>query len=349
MSAAQAQILTPLRAHESWRRRLRVGLPDAARMLLAAMLAYVLAHALHLREVHWAVLSALITGRAQAGGTARAGAERLLATIAGAALAAAAAAARAWQVDGALLLFGVLAPLCLLATLKPAYRTAPIAALIVLSSGPIAGAGPLGTAIERTTEIALGALASVAVSLAVFPSRARAKVDEHGAAILHRLAQWLRLMPGEHAAGEAEKLREELRGELRELTVLVQTSGWRRRREEYGARVLRALMALHGDVGFLARTLARQPLRIDAGAVEFTQALQALAGQMDRVATASANRETLPAADEVRAALRDAIASQPQPVAVFLLRSIGIALGQAVAALGGAGAATPALSAAAGA
>jgi hypothetical protein len=56
--------------HASWRRRMRSGLPDAVRMLIAAMLAYALAHALQLREAHWAVLSALITGRAQAGGTA---------------------------------------------------------------------------------------------------------------------------------------------------------------------------------------------------------------------------------------------------------------------------------------
>lgn len=326
----------PLAAHLSWRRRMRAGLPDAARMLVGAMTAYVLAHLLQLHEAHWAVLSALVTGRAQAGGTARAGLERLFATIAGAALAAAVAAVRAWHVDGAVLLFCVLAPLCLLVTLKPAYRAAPVAALIVMSSGPIAGAGPLGTAILRTTEIALGALASVLVSLVVFPSRARAKAHEHAAAILHRLAEWLRCIAQADGGQGTEKLREDLRAELREMTVLAHTAGWRRKRDGQTVRLLRVLTALHGDVGFLARAVARKPLNVDASCAELALPLRAIARQMDDIGAAATSGGPLPSSAELRAALKNSAAAttlERDPIPAFLLRSIAIALAHVAAAL----------------
>jgi uncharacterized membrane protein YccC len=328
--------VTPLVAHASWPRRIRAGLPDAARMLCAAMLAYALAHALQLREAHWAVLSALITGRAQAGGTARAGVERLVATIAGAALAAGVAALHAWQIDGAVLLFAVLAPLCVLATVKPAYRTAPVAALIVLSSGLIAGSGPLGTAILRTTEIALGSLASIAVSLVVFPKRTQAKAAQHAAAILHRLAQWLRNMTHDDAPA-IEKLREELRAELRELTVLAHTAGWRRRRDAHTARLLRALMALQGDVGFVARSVARKPLQIDAGSADFSALLMQIAAILDTLGGAAMAGGAVPASDELRESIKAFAAARApgiqREVPLFLLRSLAFAVGQVIAAL----------------
>src|SRR5262249_54872278 len=143
------------------------------------------------------------------------------------------------------------------------------------SSGLIPGAGPFATAVLRTTEIALGSLASVAVSLIVFPSRAKAQTNELAAAILHRLAEWLRAVPRENDAKATETLREELRAELRELGVLAHTAGWRRGLEGQNARVLRVLTALHGDVGFLVRAIARKPLRIEASAPEFGAPLAA--------------------------------------------------------------------------
>ena len=307
---------------------MRVGLPDAARMLAAAMLAYLLARLLQLHEAHWAVLSALVTGRAQAGGTARAGVERLLATIAGAALAAAVAAIRAWHVDGGVLLFAVLAPLCLLVALKPAWRAAPIAALIVLSSGPVAGYGALDTAILRTVEIALGALASVAVSLSVFPARGEARARDHAAAILHRLAHWLRGIGSASEDAADEKLRDQLRADLRELGVLAHTAGWRRRRDAHAARLLRVLTALHGDVGFLARSVTRKSLQVGADGA-LAAPLHALAAQLDAAGNAASAGGALPAAAEVRAAVQQAAAGSAHdaaPVEAFLLRSVLIGL-----------------------
>jgi len=322
-----------LAQHLDWRRRLRDGLPDAARMLLAAMLAYALAHLLQLREAHWAVLTALITGRAQAGGTARAGAERLFATIAGAALAASVAALRAWHVDGAVLLFGVLAPLCLLVAVQPAFRTAPVAALIVLSSGLIAGTGPFVTAVLRTTEIALGSLCSVLVSMLVFPTRARAKSREQAATILHRLAEWLRRLRDDST--DTEQLREQLRTDLRELIVLARTAGWRKRQDNEAARLGRALMALQGDAGFLARALARKPLRdMDETSANALHAQIAnLAGALDAVATAAQGKGELPSRAQVQGTIASGSGAGVPPVAQYLLQSVAGSLLNVIAVL----------------
>lgn len=246
-----------------WRAHLRDNWPDAVRLFAAALLAYLLARLLGLREVHWAVLTALITARGHAGGTARAGVERLVATIAGAMLAMLVAYVRhIFDVDSGFLLFAALAPLCLLVAVKPAYRGAPVAALIVLSAHPAAGTGPLATAVLRTGEIALGAFACVLVAAVVFPSRARARARAHAATALRLLAHGLREMfASENAPGARfEALREPIRHELRELTILAQTSGWRKYADPEIARLLRLTYALNGDIAYLARAVARKPL-----------------------------------------------------------------------------------------
>ncbi|HZP67320.1 MAG TPA: FUSC family protein [Rudaea sp.] len=334
--ATSKEALPEAAARQRWPQRLRRGMPDAARMFAAAMLAYALAQALQLHEAHWAVLSALVTGRAEAGGTARASMERLAATIAGAALAAAAALARSWHIDGAVLLFSVLAPLCLLVALKPAYRAAPIAALIVLSSGLIAGQGPLGTAILRTTEIAVGGLASVLVSFALFPRRGRVKPRQHAAVALHHLAAWVRLLASAEPAARqrGENLREKVRAELRELTVLARTSGWREDRNGDTARLTKLVMALQGDIGFVARALARKPLRtaLTAIAGEFGAALAEIAARIDAIGLAL-DSGALPAADVPMPAY-DAFcrAATNAPIAQFLLHSLAASVAQLDAA-----------------
>lgn len=294
----------------SLRSQLRENWPDAARLLAAAMLAYALARALGLHEAHWAVLTALVTARGHAGGTARAGVERLVATIAGAALATAAASARhAFQIDQALILFVALAPLCLLVAVRPNYRGAPVAALIVLSAGPAAGLGPLGTALLRTGEIAIGAVASVLVSAVVFPSRGKARPRGHAAAILRSVSRWLRLLSAGDGVGEdcTEVLRETIRKELRELTILAHTSGWRKLQDRDLARLLKIVSAVNADTGFLARALARKPLDRVAQVLRepLDGVLDALAAAFERSADALGGSAAAPSREEVGAALKN--------------------------------------------
>src|SRR5262245_44810780 len=93
--------------------RLRRGWPDAVRMILAAVGSFALSQALHLPEAFWAVLTALVATRPHAAGTARAGVDRLIGTVAGAAVATAFALTHL-HLTQLELLFAVLVPLCLL-------------------------------------------------------------------------------------------------------------------------------------------------------------------------------------------------------------------------------------------
>jgi uncharacterized membrane protein YccC len=298
----------------SLRTQLGENWPDAARLLAAAMLAYALAQALQLREAHWAVLTALVTARGHAGGTARAGFERLAATIAGAALATAAASARhALQINQAVILFAALAPLCLLVAVRPNYRGAPVAALIVLSAGPAAGLGPLGTALLRTAEIAVGAIASVLVSALVFPSRSRMRPRAHAATILRSISRWLRLLSGGDTGGQdrTEPLREAIRKELRDLTILAHTSGWRKLQDRELAHLLKIVSAVNADVGFLARALARKPLEGVAQALRdpLDDTLHALADAFEQSAEILVENKPPPSRDAIDAAMKNLAAT----------------------------------------
>ena len=324
----------PLR---NWRVRLWETWPDAVRLLSGAMLAYVLARLLSLHEAQWAVLTALITARGHAGGTACAGVERLIATVAGAGLAIAVAWLRhAWQVDSGVVLLIALAPLCLLVAVKPNYRGAPIAALIVLSARPAVGMGPLDTALLRTGEIALGAIASMIVSAVVFPSRSKAKPKAHAAAVLRLLARSLHLSfcENENDGKRVDRLREDIRHELRELTILAHTSGWKKMQDKGLERLLKTVSVLHADVGFLTRAAARKPLAPVVAALrepvdEVVRSLIANAGQAAQALTTGV---PFPAGDDIEAKLealasaaRDASShAEPRHVhlLIYLLRTV---------------------------
>ncbi len=342
-SPAATTPATPDDPPRSWRVRLWETWPDAVRLLSGAMLAYLLARLLSLHEAHWAVLTALITSRGHAGGTARAGVERLIATVAGAGLAIAVAWLRhAWQIDSGIVLFLALAPLCLLVAVKPNYRGAPVAALIVLSAGPAAGMGPLDTALLRTGEIALGAIASMIVSAVVFPSRSQAKPKAHAAAMLRLLAQSLRvsLLEGENEGKRVEHLREEIRHELRELTILAHTSGWKKMQDKGLERLLKTVSVLHADVGFLTRAVARKPLAPVVAALRepvdaVAQSLIAAAGQAAQALTAGSPfpaGEDIDAKLEALAAAAREASSHAEPrhvhLLTYLLRTVSGDLGR---------------------
>jgi uncharacterized membrane protein YccC len=326
----------------NWHARLAETWPDAVRLLAGAMLAYLLARILSLHETHWAVLTALITARGHAGGTARAGVERLIATVAGAGIAIAAAWLRhAWHLDSGVILFVALAPLCFLVAIKPNYRGAPVAALIVLSAGPAAGMGPFETALLRTGEIALGAIASMIVSAIVFPSRSKAKPRAHAAAVMRLLAQWLRTLVAEDGAfgKHVERLREEIKHELRELTILAHTSGWKKMQDKELERLLKIVSALNADIGFLARAIARRPLAPVVGELRQPtgDVMRSLIVAIEQTGMALTNHAPPAGGDEIDAQLKalgsaareaaDRVESRHAHALIYLLRTVSIDLG----------------------
>lgn len=267
-------------------------------MVLAAVGSFAVSQALHLPEAFWAVLTALVAARPHAAGTARAGVDRVIGTVAGAFVATAFALTHL-HLSQLELLLAVLVPLCLLVALHDNYRAAPIAALIVLSGGML-GDSPLGAALARTSEIAVGALVAFIVSALIIPRRADIRSFEHAASVarlLGRFAGQVLVPPHEREAAEkpSEGTKDQIRAELRELAVLTHHSRWSRSSDTGMSKLTKLLSALHADLGFIDRTIVRYPVREEAAAFEgplreVSAAFQSLLNQ-----AADAFAETAPA------------------------------------------------------
>ena len=142
----------------------------AARLVLAAMLALFAGHLLPGGHAFSAVLSALIVVRPYSQGALRAGLMRLLATFIGIALSFAAAALHQFGLNEYTRLLIGLVPLAILTAYNSEYRSALIAAVLMLgaASGPAAGLEQ--AAIGRAIVVGLGACIGIAVSVLVLPT-----------------------------------------------------------------------------------------------------------------------------------------------------------------------------------
>jgi len=168
----------------------------ALRTTLAGLITFTLAHLLNLPQGYWAVLTSVIIMQASVGGSLKAGLDRMLGTVAGA----------IWGVSVTLTLphrdtlsLGLalavaVAPLALVAALKPNYRVAPVTAIIVLLSTTGVQLGPMHYALDRVLEIGLGCLIGFVVSLLVLPTRANRLLAEAAAELLLALRDLLALL-----------------------------------------------------------------------------------------------------------------------------------------------------------
>jgi hypothetical protein len=197
---------------------------------------------------------------------------------------------------------GIVALLALLSAWFPAMRSAPIAALIVLSSAGVPGQSALRVAGLRVAEITIGVLTGLAISLASRTSRARSRFDAACATLLRHIAADVRCNLGAEprAPQQKEDAAEALRLELRELAVLAVSADrdvglWRRRRNRPGdgkecVRTARLLVRIAHDAALFARLMDSAPLaRSDAAwgalAVAVSQALEGTAGGLEAPST----------------------------------------------------------------
>jgi uncharacterized membrane protein YgaE (UPF0421/DUF939 family) len=74
-----------------------------------------------------------------------------------------------------------LAPMTLLAAFRPAYRVAPVPAIIVLLGAQGQHTGPVMCAVDRVLEIGLGCLVTFIVALLVLSVRAHGLLAEEAA------------------------------------------------------------------------------------------------------------------------------------------------------------------------
>jgi uncharacterized membrane protein YccC len=258
----------------------------------------------------------LVAARPHAAGTARAGLDRLIGTIAGAAVAPAFALTHL-HLTQLELLFAVLVPLCLLVAVHENYRAAPVAALIVLSGGMI-GHSPLGTALYRTSEIAVGALVAFIVSALVMPKRAADKALDHASSAAKLLSCLVgpALVRREGTETFTDGVKEKLRGELRQLMVLTHHSRWKQKQENAVSKLTRLLSALNADIGFIERTVARPPVQDEA--VAFGAPLREIAvafeGLLSQAANALVGKASAPRTDELDRAIHalENLGAQPE-------------------------------------
>jgi uncharacterized membrane protein YccC len=180
MSRILASVLTRRRAE------LRHGLRIAA----AGMASFALAQALGLPQGYWAVFTAVLVVQGSVGGSWKAAVDRLLGTLLGAVYGA--VIATVVPHENVLMLGTALAisltPLALLAAVYPAYRVAPITAVILLLGSTSVAEGPFLAAVLRTGEVTLGAFVGMAVSLFLLPARAHALMGNAANRVLQRLA-----------------------------------------------------------------------------------------------------------------------------------------------------------------
>ena len=234
-----------------------------SRALTAAALSLVIGEAFAMPQSYWAVITALIIVQGSVGGTLAAGLDRFVGTLAGAVLGAAAAlAGEFWRVPQVLLLLLAVAPVALLAAIRPSFRIAPVTAAIVLFTTP-SNASPITSAMDRVVEIALGTIIGIIVSIFVLPSRAQRICFERSAEMLKRLAQvlLLHLRPPDAAKpDEIERLNERVRAALAKVEATAEEA----RREHLirvaegpvPERLVRTLRRLRSDVAFVGRAKA---------------------------------------------------------------------------------------------
>lgn len=231
----------------------RNPLIPAVRAAAAAVLSYGISAALGLPESHWAALSALIVGRPLPGAATRAGTDRLVGTLLGGTLACAAVTLRVFAIPELALLAGTLAPLVLAAARKEGWRTAPVAAVIVLSAAPD-GHGALEAALLRIAEVAIGAVCGVAAAWILLPSSTQREAAALGGRALALLEGSLAAAEaGEWTAGETAR-RQAQRLALK-LTRLAGAARWERIDRDGIARLQAALARLNHSTAFALRAM----------------------------------------------------------------------------------------------
>jgi len=233
---------------------LREDWPDALRMVLATVLAAIISTALRLPETYWAVLSAVIVSRPNAGGSAKAGASRLIGTVFGSVVAMAVIVGRSWHVPEIVLLAAAMVPLSLFVTAFEEYRTAPIAAIIILSSGS-ALLSPMHLALLRLAEITIGSVTSSLIGAVVLPSRGHGQVFRMGASIIARIGTVLESAFDEKRdEARLDAAHDDIRRDLRDLGVLVRTKVGRGAPRAQG-RLVKLLSRLQADALFVGRVV----------------------------------------------------------------------------------------------
>ena len=245
-------------------RRPQLGL--ALRMTLGALLALGFAQALHLHLPLWAVLTAIIVTQLSVGRSLKTALDYFVGTIGGVIYGGVIAIFVPHSTEAELIavLALVVAPLALLAALKPQFNVATVTGIIVLLVPTMTQVAPLASAIDRVFEVGVGALTGLAVSFLVLPSRALGMATTSAALTLELMAASLReLLAGLTRGLDNEALHRLQDGIGHSLVKLGEIAGEAESERAAGLRtgpdtapLLRTMLRLRHDLVMIGRAAA---------------------------------------------------------------------------------------------
>ena len=163
------------------------------RVTVAAVLGLTLSLLLNVPLPLWTVLTAVILTQVTFGRSVKATIDYVIGTLCGAIYAG--AIATLVPHTNVFALAAVLAmtvgPLALLGAINPSFTAATFTGVLVILVPAIAHVGPIQSAFNRVIEVAVGGVTAVAVSLLVFPARARSLATETASQMLDLMARHL--------------------------------------------------------------------------------------------------------------------------------------------------------------
>ncbi len=163
-----------------WPAQHRAQLRLCLRVTASAVSALAVAHMLNLPLPLWTVLTAVLLTQISVGRSLKATTDYLASTLGGAIYAGAVGTLVPHTNEIALLcaLALAVAPAVLVAAANPRFSATPFSAVMVFFGPTITHAGPIASAVERVTEVAVGAVIGLVVSFVVLPGRARELVEQ---------------------------------------------------------------------------------------------------------------------------------------------------------------------------
>ena len=257
----------------------------ALRSVVAATAAFAIASAFHLLLPLWAVLTSLIVTQGNVGRSLKATRDYMFGTIGGAIYGGAIAVLipHTGEVELVMLLVLAVAPLAFIAAINPTLNPATVTAVIVLLVPAMNHMNPLGSAIDRVCEVAVGALTGLAVSFVVLPSRAHEQIRSATGRLLELIAAALSELLAGLSRGRDNDALHRIQDGIGTALVALNVTGAEAEQERA------ARFSSGADTGPLLRTILR--LRHDvviigrASVVPLPSELQArLAGPVARVA-----------------------------------------------------------------
>jgi uncharacterized membrane protein YccC len=196
---------------------------QAIKTAIAGVIALYITNLFHLPEGYWAAISALIVMQSNVGATLSASRTRLAGTAVGAVVGGIFMAVFGMNVLGFAVAVTIAFFLCDLLRLAQSQRLATVTVAIIMLIGHTSAAWII--ALHRFSEVALGILVALAVSLTLWPNHARRSVRQALAEILAKVGQLYQAVMcrylGEEAA-EIETLKSEVSLAIRKNNDLLQ-------------------------------------------------------------------------------------------------------------------------------